>query len=102
MDASQAARLLGVSRRKMYALAAPSGPVPCYRIGGRVVFEEDDILDYKASCRSIAARKTVASSLSSTVTLKAGESALRKSFLALGIKPKPTLSTVKSRPASMH
>ena len=30
---SEAATLLGISRRMMYSLAAPIGPVPCHRFG---------------------------------------------------------------------
>ena len=30
---SEAAALLGISRRMMYSLAAPIGPVPCHRFG---------------------------------------------------------------------
>lgn len=33
---SEAAALLGISRRMMYSLAAPIGPVPCHRFGRRI------------------------------------------------------------------
>lgn len=52
MNAAQAAALLGVSPRAVYDLAAPGGPIPCVRIGRRVVFEEADVLEFKATCRS--------------------------------------------------
>ena len=43
MNASQAADYLGISSRAVYALAAPAGPIPCARIGRRVVFEQADL-----------------------------------------------------------
>lgn len=52
ISAQQAAVLLGVSPRKVYGLAAPGGPIPCYRIGRNVNFDETDILEYKQQCRS--------------------------------------------------
>ena len=45
MTADQVAATLGISARKVYDLAAPAGPLPCTRIGRRVVFDEADILE---------------------------------------------------------
>lgn len=53
MNVIEASKILGVSPRKVYAMAAPSGPIPCYRIGKRVIFDQSDVMEYKASCRSI-------------------------------------------------
>lgn len=92
-----ASELLGVAPRTMYSLAAPAGPLPCYRVGRRVIFERDDILEFKASCRSTVIRKAVSLSLSSVAVSKAGASGLKSAFLALGIKPKPTPLTGKNR-----
>jgi len=47
----QVAEFLGVSKGMVYQLAAPNGPIPCTRIGARVIFDESDVSDYKASCR---------------------------------------------------
>ena len=68
MNASQAAAILGVSSRAVYDLAAPAGPIPCTRIGRRVVFDEADILEFKHACRSTATANVVRSSLSSTAS----------------------------------
>lgn len=43
MTASEAAAFLGISTRALYDLAAPAGPLPCSRIGRRVVFELADL-----------------------------------------------------------
>lgn len=51
MSVIQASEFLGVSRAMVYKLAAPNGPIPCTRIGTRVIFEESDVSAYKASCR---------------------------------------------------
>jgi excisionase family DNA binding protein len=51
MTVIQASERLGVSRAMVYKLAAPHGPIPCTRIGSRVIFDESDVQDYKASCR---------------------------------------------------
>lgn len=59
ISAQQAAVLLGVSPRKVYGLAAPGGPIPCYRIGRNVNFDETDILEYKQQCRSVVTSRFV-------------------------------------------
>jgi excisionase family DNA binding protein len=51
MSVIQASEFLGVSKAMVYKLAAPHGPIPCTRIGARVIFEESDVSAYKASCR---------------------------------------------------
>lgn len=53
MNACEAAEVLGISARHMYSLAAPGGPIPCTRIGRRIIFDLPDLLEFKASCRSI-------------------------------------------------
>lgn len=55
LTAAQAAGVLGVSLRQMYDLAAPAGPVACYRIGRRVSFEPADIEEFKYSSRTARA-----------------------------------------------
>jgi excisionase family DNA binding protein len=100
MNARQAAAVLGVSARQAYDLAAPNGPIPCTRIGRRVVFDQADIEEFKAKCRFTETRRAVASALSSTRVSAANESALQSSFRALGIVPKRTPSTANTRAAS--
>ena len=96
MNATEAAKTLGISARQVYALAAPGGPIPCTRIGKRIIFDLPDLLEFKASCRSTAIKTEVALSMSLTAASTDNESALQNAFRALGIKPKPTHSTAKS------
>ncbi len=51
MTAREAAEHLGVSVSSIYALAAPAGPILCYRIGRAVRFSLADIEEYKLTCR---------------------------------------------------
>lgn len=94
MNADQAAEVLGVSRRQVYALAAPGGPIPCTRIGKRVIFDMPDLMAFKESCRCVPAPKLPRLSISSRpirVSDPAGPSPLEKAFLAMGITPKRTM-----------
>ena len=100
MNVKDASTLLGVSAGKVYALAAPGGPIPCTRIGKRIIFDRSDVLEYQQSCRFTEIKIAARSSLSSTVRLKANESALLKHFQKLGIKPKLMLTTAPNLPAS--
>jgi len=43
LSVTEAAKRLGVSARTVYDLAAPAGPIPCHRIGRRIVFSDDDL-----------------------------------------------------------
>ncbi|MBP7991210.1 MAG: helix-turn-helix domain-containing protein [Rhodocyclaceae bacterium] len=96
MNIKQAAQVLGVSGRMVYTLAAPAGPIPCHRIGRRIIFDPSDVQEFKTSCRSIATKREVVSSLNSTRSSMAKESELLKAFRALGIKPKLTVTTGKN------
>jgi len=51
LSVSDVASHLGVSRRTVYGLVAPAGPIPCYRIGRRIIFSDDDIRKYLEKCR---------------------------------------------------
>lgn len=51
MRAKEAAAMLRVSIRTVYELAAPSGPIPCYRIGRTLGFARADLETYLQSCR---------------------------------------------------
>jgi excisionase family DNA binding protein len=90
LTAKEAAALLGVAPRTMYSLAAPAGPLPCYRVGRALRFEQTDVFDYKEQCRCVPVQRVQAPS-PRTFTIRASSiegSALRESFRKLGIKPK--------------
>ncbi len=99
---SVAAAILGVSKGMVYLLAAPNGPIPCSRIGRRIVFNKQDLMEYLAACRFTEIKREVVSSLNSTALLKVSVSGLESSFRKLGIKPKLTPSTGKSRRGSIQ
>jgi excisionase family DNA binding protein len=50
MTVSEAAKRIGISVSKLYQLAA-SRAISHYRIGGKIVFSDNDIDAYLASCR---------------------------------------------------
>ena len=100
ISAQQAAVLLGVSPRKVYGLAAPGGPIPCYRIGRNVNFDETDILEYKQQCRSSVINRVVRTSLNLTASSTEGASVLESAFRKFGVRPKLTNTTEKSPRAS--
>ncbi|WP_112076794.1 helix-turn-helix domain-containing protein [Herbaspirillum rubrisubalbicans] len=99
---ASAAATLCVSPRHVYDLAAPAGPIPCYRIGRRILFNRNDLFSYLESCRYTATKKEVISSLNSTAALKARGSGLENTFRKLGISPRLTPSTGKNQPVSMR
>ncbi|WP_312839876.1 helix-turn-helix domain-containing protein [Delftia tsuruhatensis] len=93
MNAKQAAAILGISSRGLYALAAPYGPIPCYRIGRRIVFNEADVVAFKESHRiSQVKLETRIPGPMPTIRLKASDpeprSNLDKAMLSMGIVPK--------------
>ena len=100
MTAEEAARMLGVSSRKVYALAAPAGPIPCQRIGRTVRFTLADIQEYQAQCRCTAIRSEVAGSLSSAGVSTGDGSELESYFRRRGRAPRLTPTTGSSRPAA--
>src|SRR3546814_5392632 len=61
-----AAAFLGVSLRQVYDLAAPHGPIPCYRTGRRITFDRADLVEYRQKCRSTEIKCAVNISLNST------------------------------------
>jgi hypothetical protein len=87
ISAETASRILGVSVRLLYDLSAPRGPIPCFRVGRRIVFNETDVRDYLQSCRSVEIKRTVVSCLNSTVSYPRDESELEKLFRKDGIAP---------------
>lgn len=100
LSVTEAAKRLGVASRTVYDLAAPAGPIPCHRIGRRIVFSEDDLEEYIQSCRYTEIKREVATFLSSTVALKAEGSALERYFRKHGRVPKLTPTTAKSQAVS--
>ena len=102
MNVRDVAEILEVSVGMVYALAAPAGPIPCCRIRTRIIFDRADVLEYQRSCRFTEIKNAVASSSTSPARLRVDESALQKSFRALGIKPKPMRLTGRNQPGSMQ
>jgi hypothetical protein len=41
IPARDAARALSISERTLWGLTAPRGPIPCVRLGGRVLYSPD-------------------------------------------------------------
>jgi excisionase family DNA binding protein len=78
LTAAQAAQLLGLSARKLYALAA-AGEIAAYRFGAAVRFDPADLNAYKAKCRSPATTQA-AGSTSLIVSSMGGEHALTAYF----------------------
>lgn len=101
LSAPDAAKYLGISTRKIYDLVEPKGPIPCYRLGKRLTrFSINDLNNYINSCRFDTYEIKSASVSNTKPRLTDSGSELQKSFQRLGIKPRQTLSTVKSRTGS--
>jgi hypothetical protein len=83
-----AAKHLGISLGKAYSLAAPQGPMPCYRIGSRVIFDLADIEAYKTSVRVEPVEKVSLKLRSRRLLPTSTESSLLATFKRLGIKPR--------------
>ena len=98
LTASGAARLLGLSARKVYALAA-AGELAAYRFGASVRFSTADLEAYKAQCRSPATTQAAGTS-SLTVSSPDGEHALTAFFQRARRGRRPTSSTGEKRLAS--
>ena len=99
--ADEAARLLGISKRAVYDLAAPHGPIPCFRYGAKCVrFNLTDILEYDKSCQHTLIVQKIVGVMSSTRLSVETESALLSSFRKDGIEPKPKTSQQKRTLAS--
>lgn len=93
LKAKDAAKVLGVSMTHIYSLAAPKGPIPCYRIGRSVNFDMRDLTAYLESCRcdplpKLDLKVSLRSSPRIKVTDPAGESELEKYFRKMGLKPR--------------
>lgn len=79
--------MLGLSRRKVYELAA-SRSVACYRFGSALRFCMSDVEAYKSSCRVEAAhgQPLRTTSIGRFVRVPDGPSQLLKTFERMGIK----------------
>ena len=97
MTVKEASKLLGISPRSMYDLAAPNGPITCYRIGRSLRFDESDVLEYRRKCQYTEIKREVATFLSSTAALKAEGSGLEKYFRKHGRAPRLTPMTAKNQ-----
>jgi len=90
-----AAKILGISAGQLYSLAAPSGPIPCYRIGRIIRFSERDLAHYLAG-RRCEPLPSINLKISTQPTPKVkpsdpnGESGLEKLFKKMGVAPKKT------------
>lgn len=98
---ADAATRLAISKRKMYELAAPNGPIPCHRYGSKCIrFDEEDLFEYKEKCRFITVKAAVAGALSSTKLSMDTASGLLKRFQKAGANPRLTPSTKRKQTGS--
>ena len=51
VDSQQAAKLLSVSARTLWALTSPRGPIPALRLGRRVVYPLESLRAWIASAQ---------------------------------------------------
>lgn len=84
----KAAEYLGVSLRLVYQLAAPNGPIPCYRIGRRIVFDVTDVEAFKQSNHVDPIKEKRTRLKSTRIDLPSSESGLLATFAKLGLKPR--------------
>ncbi|WP_448208794.1 helix-turn-helix domain-containing protein [Bordetella avium] len=91
---------LRVSPNTARRLAAPGGPIPCYRVGRQIRFQSSDVEEYENSCRSTSIKAAVDIALSSTALSPAGASGLRNFFQKHGLKLRQTHSTGRKAAAS--
>ena len=98
LTAEQVASSLGLSVRKVYAMAQ-AGELPCYRFGSAVRFDAADLEAYKLQCRSRATTRAAGTS-SLTASSPDGASALTRYFRQAGREPRRKPSTSAKAPAS--
>ncbi|AZY50122.1 helix-turn-helix domain-containing protein [Bordetella avium] len=91
---------LRISPNTARRLAAPGGPIPCYRVGRQIRFQSSDVEEYENSCRSTSIKAAVDIALSSTALSPAGASGLRNFFQKHGVKLRQTHSTGRKAAAS--
>ena len=97
IDAKQAATLLGVAPRTVLELAAPRGPLPCYRIGRAVRFKPEDVEGYRESCRLNSTAGTSVGGGISTTRTQVKDTDLASYFRQVGVNPRRSNSTETKR-----
>jgi len=100
MTVAEVAATLGVSARMVYGIAAPAGPLPCYRVGRTVRFDPADVEEYKQRYRSTEIQQRVAGAMSSIAVSVGDEPELLKFFRRAGVRPRLTHSTEPNPPGS--
>lgn len=93
-----AAKMLGISARKVYELAK-TRQLAHYRIGGSVRLSPKDIEEYLQQCRSATTPAISAGALSSTAQLLVAGSALADYFQKATPAPKHKRSTSQKQSA---
>jgi predicted DNA-binding transcriptional regulator AlpA len=98
ITAEVAAGMLGISKRMLYDLAAPNGPIPCIRYSVKCVrFDLVDVRAYADSCKCEPRDlvKEAGRAYVGSVALKASspDSELLKLYRQAGTAPKPRPST---------
>ena len=103
LKAAEAGRYLGLSARKMYALAE-AGEVACHRFGSAVRFEVADLDEYKTRCRSPATTPAAGCSSLTASSPEPVGSALTAYFRKAGREPKrkPTTSAKQRDSTSLR
>ena len=91
LTAADVAAQLGLSKRKVYELAA-SGRLAHYRFGDAVRFEQADVDTYRAACRSNGTPATSAGGGSSSAVWRASATGILDCFRKAGVEPKLTPS----------
>lgn len=94
LSAKEVAALLGLSSRKVYAMAS-SGQLPSYRFGDAVRFDPVDVEAFKASCR-VVVRPVASPRLSSSpvkLTLRNADDELREYFRRSALQRKAKRKT---------
>lgn len=100
LNVQDAAEMLGIHKRTMYDLAAPNGPIPCYRFGLTVRFELSDIQNYQQSCRYTSTREQIVGASRLTASSPDAESGLQSFFRKAGLAVKPNPTNRRKRPDS--
>ena len=96
LTAAEVAAQLGIKPRTVYDI--DPAELPRFQIGGAVRYEQADVTEYKAKCRSIVTKRRVAGALSSTVSFRErGASELESDFRSHGVEPRLIPLTSRKR-----
>ncbi|HIQ20249.1 MAG TPA: DNA-binding protein [Planctomycetes bacterium] len=55
---TEAAQMLGISPRHLWSLTSPRGPIPCVRLGRRVLYSVHDLRNFLRSAKGQLHRKS--------------------------------------------